>query len=61
MKKIWMYFWLIVFGCGTALLHLYLEDYQHISQSSSYIYGIAVGGVAKGIYDLFVLKHDVSE
>jgi len=58
MKKFWNYFWVIVFGFGAALLHLYLEDYQHISQSGSYIYGMAVGGIAKAMYDLFALKHD---
>lgn len=61
MKRFWNYFWVIVFGIGTALLHLYLEEYRHISQSSSYIYGMAVGGIAKGLYDLFSLKHKVSE
>jgi hypothetical protein len=61
MKNFWKYFWLIVFGFGTALLHLYLKDYQHISQSGSYIYGIAVGGIAKIMFDMFTLKHNARE
>lgn len=61
MKNFWNYFWLIVFGFGAALLHLYLEEYQHISQSSSYIFGMAVGGIAKGMYDLFSVQHNASE
>ena len=61
MANFWNYFWVIVFGFGAALLHLYLEEYQHISQSGSYIYGMADGGNAKGMYDLFSLKHNTSE
>jgi len=60
MTKFWNYFWVIVFGFGAALLHLYLEEYQHISQSGSYIYGMAVGGIAKGMYDLFSMRHSAS-
>ena len=61
MTKFRNYFWVIVFGFGAALLHLYLEKFQHISQSSSYIFGMAVGGIAKGMYDLFSLKHNIPE